>query len=396
MATKHKNKEPIRLREKKLANGNVSLYLDTYINGKREYEFLKLYLIPERSSQDKKQNEETLRTAKAVKAQRIVELQNSKHGFANARTRSKVKLFDYLKNQRQQYAASGSVSYSKKIQALIFHLNNSGLPNIAIGDIDKDYLYSFISALKTATIQKGKKPTKPQRYPIKKKEPQQLAQTTIALNFKMLKSMLNNAVKDGIITDNIALKMPGKDVPRPDYKPRCYLTLEEVRTLANTPVPETLSIDVPQAFLFSCFTGLRLSDIQALKWENIQKTTGDGLQIELKQQKTKERVIIPLSQNAIRYLPKLENPAPKDRLYKFTSNAQTSNILKRWTQAAGIDKHVTFHVARHTFATLELSFGADLYTVSKLLGHSNINTTQIYAKIIDENKRKAVDLIPDL
>lgn len=81
---KKKIKEPVRLREKELSNGNISLYLDCYDNGKRKYEFLRLYLIPERTREDKQKNEYTLRLANAVKAKRIIEMQNNKFGFSNA------------------------------------------------------------------------------------------------------------------------------------------------------------------------------------------------------------------------------------------------------------------------------------------------------------------------
>ena len=74
--TQQNIKEPVRLRRKKLTNGNVSLYLDIYWNGTREYEFLKLYLIPEKSKSDKDKNRETLKLANSVKAQRIIEIQN--------------------------------------------------------------------------------------------------------------------------------------------------------------------------------------------------------------------------------------------------------------------------------------------------------------------------------
>ena len=75
---------------------------------------------------------------------------------------------------------------------------------------------------------------------------------------------------------------------------------------------------------------------------------------------------------------------------------ESNVILHKWVEQAGISKHVTFHTARHTHATMMLTLGVDLYTVSKLLGHTNIQTTQIYAKLVDESKKKAIDLIPNI
>ena len=70
--------------------------------------------------------------------------------------------------------------------------------------------------------------------------------------------------------------------------------------------------------------------------------------------------------------------------------------LKEWGVESGVGKEITFHASRHTFATLALTYGADIYTVSKLLGHHSIKTTQIYAEVVDEKKVKAVDLIPEV
>lgn len=107
-------KEPIRLRTKKLANGNLSLYLDFYRDGKRGYEFLKLYLVPEKTKADKILNEETLRTANAIKAQKIVSLQNEEYGFT-ASNKSKVKFIDFMVAQAENYEERGSYAYAQSI-----------------------------------------------------------------------------------------------------------------------------------------------------------------------------------------------------------------------------------------------------------------------------------------
>lgn len=109
-----KAKEPIRLRTKKLSNGNLSIYLDIYRDGKREYEFLKLYLIPEKTKSDKNQNEETLRTANAIKAQRVVALQNEEHGFI-VNSKSKTNFLEYMEAQAFSYEERGSNAYAHSL-----------------------------------------------------------------------------------------------------------------------------------------------------------------------------------------------------------------------------------------------------------------------------------------
>ena len=95
-----------------------------------------------------------------------------------------------------------------------------------------------------------------------------------------------------------------------------------------------------------------------------------------------------------------DQPNPKilnmqnTNIFKIPSQSQLGRVLKQWCKDAGIDKRISFHTARHTFATLALTQGVDLYTVSKLLGHKTIQATQIYAKIIDEKKKAAMELLP--
>ena len=151
-----------------------------------------------------------------------------------------------------------------------------------------------------------------------------------------------------------------------------------------------------KAFVFSCFTGLRLSDARTLTWRKVYKTPdGKTLYIHVFMQKTQKPNNIPLSQEALNCL------QPKEDLDEpiFTLPASDATInyhVKKLVKAAGIEKKVSFHCSRHTFATMMLTLGVDIYTTSKLLGHANVTTTAIYAKIVDKKKVDAMNLVNDL
>lgn len=377
-----KAKEPVKVRFKALRNGSKSIYLDYYQDGVREYEFLKLYIIPERSQTDKLQNEETLKTANAIKAQRIISIQNTGHGFSNSNGKSRIKLVDYLEIQAKKYEESGSRAYARTVRNTICHLIRYKGSNITMKQVDKAFLLGYIEYLNGGASKYfvgGPKGT----------ERKKLSKAAKALYFNALVTALNRAVKEDVITVNPADKIPAQDKPKESQSTKVYLTLDELKALADTPCKYD---DLKRAFLFSCFCGLRLSDVRTLKWSAISKTSDGKKQIETVQQKTGEPVYIPLSDNAIKWLPERTG----ERVFNLPHVSSIEKWLAQWSEDAGVKKHITYHVSRHTFATLTLTYGADLYTVSKLLGHSNIQTTQIYAKIVDENKRKAVNLIPEL
>ncbi len=139
---------------------------------------------------------------------------------------------------------------------------------------------------------------------------------------------------------------------------------------------------------------MRWSDIEKLKWSEVQKTE-NGYKIVFHQQKTKGLQYLDISEQAREYLG--SEGMPQEKVFtNLKYNVLANNELLKWVQAAGIKKKITFHCARHTFATLQLTVGTDLYTLSKLLGHTDIKTTQIYGQIIDEKKREAVNRIPDI
>ena len=176
-----------------------------------------------------------------------------------------------------------------------------------------------------------------------------------------------------------------------EKKKREYLTIDEVKRLIDTPCKRE---EVKMAFLFSCFCGLRISDVRALRWKDVIYES-DKIHLELRQKKTEALLYLPLNKQAQQFLPASKGQA-EECVFSLPGQTAISKALDKWAKDAGIDKKVCYHMSRHTFATMELTMGADLYTTSLLMGHSNVQITQIYAKIIDVKKEQAVMMIDTL
>ena len=212
-----------------------------------------------------------------------------------------------------------------------------------------------------------------------------ITRNTASTYFSIFKAGLHQAFIDGYLTVDIAAK--AKNIAYSD-KQREYLTIDELNTLAATPCDRPI---MKRASLFSALTGMRHSDIQKLKWKEIIKD-GEHYRILFTQQKTKGVQYMPISDQAYQLCGERGEP---DRLV-FEGLQDPSWInkpLERWIKAAGITKHITITCFRHTYATLQLTNGTDIYTVSKMLGHTKVTTTQIYAKIVDDTKEQAADTI---
>ena len=387
-----KLKEPVRIRFKQLSNGNQSIYLDyytgdvirkeNYVGGKRKYEFLKLYLIPERTREDKAKNEATLALAKAIQSKRIVEVQNDAHGFQNT-NKSKVNLLDYLENIGKQSAEQGSRNYARTVLNTVRALKLFRGDYIAFRDVDKEFLSEFTDYLRQMP--------KASKYGVLKTGGR-LSNNSVVSYYGTLRTAINRAYKEGIITVNPTKEFDFASKVRQEPSRREYLTLDELKTLINTECRHEI---VKRAFLFSCLCGLRVSDIRKLRWCDLQRS-GGRVRIEITMQKAKEPLYLPISDEALKWLPERGEANGSDFIFPLTHEGTVNDTLQHWAKVAGITKHISFHVARHTHATMMLTLGADLYTVSKLLGHKNIATTQIYAKIVDKKKEEAIGLIPNL
>jgi len=213
-----------------------------------------------------------------------------------------------------------------------------------------------------------------------------LSQNTAVSYFNKLKAALKQAYKDKYLQYDLNNSI---DPIKVSETRRSFLTIEELNHLVKT---ECKNHVLKNAAIFSAMTGLRFSDIEKLVWSELEYIKDNGYFIQFRQQKTEHEEMMPISEQAYRLLG--ERKAPTDKVFDgLNYSAYSNKDLAKWIGAAGITKDITFHCFRHTFATLQLSNGTDIYTVSKMLGHRDLKTTQIYAKIISQTKRDAADRI---
>lgn len=376
------SKEPIRLRKRKTSKGLTSLYLDIYLNGKRTYEFLKLYLVPEKSREDKRKNAETMKLAEAIRSKRIVELQNGEYGF-KSQFKEDTLFFDYYEALcAKRFQTEDSKGNWGNWRSCMKHLEKYE-PNrkITFAEITPQWVQGFKDYLENEACAWGND----YRDRIKNHK---LSRNSRLSYFNKLRACLNQAYEERVIPHN---PMRGIDNFKPEEGTRMYLTLEEVKTLADTPCEYD---SVKRAFLFSCLTGLRRSDIIKMTWGEVQEQSG-FIRIIFRQKKTGGQEYLDITPQAAELMG--ERKRASDPVFEdIHSPSCTNETIKRWVLRAGIQKEITFHSARHTFAVLMLDLGTDIYTVSKLLGHRELNTTQIYAKVLDKNKQAAVAKIPSI
>lgn len=380
---KQEIKEPVKLRQKTLANGNVSLYLDIYHNGRRTYEFLKLYIIPEKTRADKEKNRETLKLANSVKAQRIIEIQNGEFGFKTSFA-GQTLFFQYYRDLTEKRLGTESRGNWGNWLCALKHLEAyEKNRNITMEQITPAWVQGFRDYLeKRAEAFGNDKRERAERRP--------LSQNSRQSYFNKLRACLRQAYEDGIISQN---PMRGIEGFRGEEGTRMYLTIEELRRMqaAKCEFPE-----IKRAFLFSCLTGLRRSDIVKLTWGEVHKQ-GDFTRIIFRQKKTGGQEYIDITPQAADLIGERGNHASDDFVFgDIHSPSATNYHIREWALRAGVDKYISFHCGRHTFASLMLDTGTDIYTVSKLLGHRELSTTQIYAKVMDKNKQAAVARIPDI
>jgi len=354
---------------KRVKNGKVSLYLDYYHKGKRQYEYLRLYLVHKpRTALDRATNKQTLQLAESIRAKRQIEIQNGYFGF-NDKERINTSFLFYFKVLAEKRKDSDG-NYGNWNSAAR-HLSSFKRGDVTFNEIDTDWLEAFKEHLVNEA---------------RSKNGGQLSRNSTVSYFNKVRAALKQAVKDGIITRNPAQQVEG--IKESETR-REFLTLEELQKLSVTPCNTLL---LRNAFLFGCLTGLRFSDIQNLTWGEVQHSEENGHYIRFCQKKTKGQETLPISDDAYKLMG-IRQLAENKVFEGLSYGNEVTQKLREWVIRAGIEKKITFHCSRHTHAVLQLSLGTDIYTVSKLLGHKSIKTTEIYAKVVDRKKMEAANRI---
>lgn len=373
----------VTLRKKPISGKRHSLYLDFYpavINSesgeKTRREFLGLYVFDNtRNPLDKVHNTNTLSIAEQIRQKKESEF--NKPEIYSTLEQEQIKknkkqdgdFIEYFKKLAEKKNLSNSFLWLGSCDFLKLHKGNT----LKFSDIDTELCDGFKFFLETTKSKKSDK--------------MQLSENSIKTYYDKFRSALKQAYKDGYLSENIAEKT---NAVKQAETHRNYLTLEELNKLVKT---NSKSPEIKIQALFSALTGLRRSDIQKLIWEEVQHVDNSGYVIRFKQKKTGGSETLPITEQAFGLLGERKQSFEKVFSLIEKTNQRDNRYLTQWVLDAGISKKITFHCFRHTFATLQLSSGTDIYTVSKMLGHKDLNTTQIYAKIIDETKRTASNRI---
>jgi integrase len=372
----------VTLRQKKISKGRQSLYLDFYpsiphpeTGEPTRREFLGLYIFEKpKTPIDKQHNTETLQIGERIRQKRENILNKPEIYTDEEKKILRLKelgeqcFIEYFRMLADKRKTSNHDNWVSALNYLETFTNG----NLKFADLSESILEDFKKYLLTTKSRKSDKTT--------------LSQNSAVSYFNKVKAALKQAYKDGILQTDLN----GKISPiKAAETRREYLTIEELNKLVKTPCNNDL---LKRAALFSALTGLRFSDIQKMVWGELEYIEGQGYFLNFSQKKTNGIEYYPISEQAVSLL----NEKGKTTAKVFEGleySAYHNKHLFQWIGAAGITKDITFHCFRHTFATLQLFNGTDIYTVSKMLGHKDLKTTQIYAKIVDDTKRKAADKI---
>jgi site-specific recombinase XerD len=351
---------PVYLRKRKNSDGSTSLLLDVWHNSKRSYEFLKeCKLSNSKNPIARQEDKKKIALAEQIRNKRALQLQSGEYDILPS-FRQDIDFLAYFQAYLDKYKKKDARLLAACFNKFKQYLQESNISSINARQLNEAIVEDFKEFLEASL--NGESP---------------------ANYFKKFKKVMKQAMRDKIISINPAAELTAR---RNEGVKKEILNFDEIKLLAITPANNE---QVKRAFLFSCLTGLRYCDIVSLKWESI-----NGQVLKIKQQKTSKDVTIVLNDSALNLLGKPKKGAIA--VFNLPSHTSCLDGLRSWCKAAGIQKHITWHCARHSFATNIIFYGSDVNSASSLLGHSSLAYTQRYLRIANELKEKAVQKLPSI
>lgn len=369
----------VTVRHKKIANGKLSLYLDFYpeiihpLTGKssrREFLKLKIFEKPTNDMQ-KAHNKETIKLAELIRSKRLIQLRNKEYGFKEnvSLDINFISFFELIADEAlNRTTYKNYLIWSAALKYFVHKFGNG----IKTRQLDKSHVKGFREFLLTTNN-------------FRTNEKKKLSVNTASIYYKKFIFVLKEAYRRNLTENDLSLEA---DYIKETQTFRDYLDEGELRKLWTTPIKIE---SIKHMAMFSALSGLRFVDISALDWSKIYNDKHQGFYISLKEKKTNNVSNLPLSFEAMKII-ELQG-TNKGLVFPEIKYSQIVRPIKQWVTDSGINKKISFHNFRHSFATLQLANGTDIYTVSKLLGHKNVSTTQIYTKVMDRNKIDAVNRI---
>ena len=380
----------VEIKERKLTAGNRSLYLEYYEKGFRKKENLHLYLVPDDAPNARKINGQTYNKAREIQAQRILNPPSfeSKKKKPEENERAKTMTWlqwcdDYIQSAIDSENCKKMIQHKEVVRKRIAaYLKQIRKPDILLKDVNRDTISGLFKYMREDYRNPGQI----------KADGGKLADFTLVLFEETVKAIFNKAVRDGLIPFNPVQDLAKEERFHVPDKHREYLTTDELKRFLAVETQTRAEQTVQKAFGFSCMTGLRLGDMQRLRWSDI-KTIGEVQAVSIIQHKTKRLVTVPLNELALSLLPPRPDNGEDGIIFPLVKKPDNvAKYVRRIKEKAGIEKDFTYHSSRHSAATLAITAGAELYSVSKILGHGSIVSTQVYASVNMEKKTEAVNL----
>lgn len=335
-----------------------------------KYEKLNLWLWNKKhlSPAESEHNRVAKEAAKLVREERERQFLSKTQGYTFAVDRNKINLYDWMEDYIKEYVKADERVIRLSIKRFRAFIDSNKRYAIFSKCIHPDQLTpemveAFVDKLEADCRGEGAKTL-----------------------YKRFKKIITAATKQGIFLDNpcdgISAKVEDEGRLKKDV-----LTADEITRLIQCKF-DRQSDDVRRAFLLSLFTGLRYCDVKELRYRNINY---EECTLTFQQQKTKRTNTVPLRHDLIALIGRGE---PDQLLFHVGSPTACNKALQHWVERAGINKHITWHCARHSFGALTYYNLKDLRATSELLGHADTKVTQIYTKVFDDRKRELVDSLP--